>query len=71
MKNLVFITKDDDQSDSARKPQRYISQRAACGFGFFRFCFDVQFEVEEETEGSATTPALPQDWPTIPESGCS
>lgn len=64
MKNLTFITKDEDQSDLARRPQHHISKyaehftSAACGIRWCCLCFNAQFEAEEETEGSATTPWL-------------
>lgn len=63
-KNLTFITKDEDESDLAWRPQCYISKyaehftSAACGFRLCCLCFNAQFEVEEETEGSVTTPTL-------------
>ena len=53
-KNLRSITKDEDQSVSARRSQRYISKyaehfaSAACGFRSCCLCFNAQFEVEEE-----------------------
>lgn len=61
-KKLMLITKVEDQSDLAWRPHHYISEYAehftlaASGFGLCCLCFNAQFEVEEETEGSATTP---------------